>query len=190
MQSETSQEPSTEERNRFRKGFEEIWNNDTLTDDQKRVALSVLSSKFNKTAFVNIVEEPEQNLFPASQRQLLHSLLEFNNMNPGNKLILTTHSPYIINFLNIAIQGQYLMQEILKTDAKPLMDRLKAIVPLSALVANDAVAVYEMDDALGQIRRLPSPLGIPSDKNYLNNLLGEGNRLFDALLELEEELPR
>jgi predicted ATPase len=190
-QSESNQESMTsEERDRFKKGFEEIWGNESLSEDQKRVALSVLTSKFNKTVFVNIVEEPEQNLFPTSQRQMLHSLLEFNNLNPGNKLIMTTHSPYIINFLNIAIQGQYLKEAIAASGSKDLMGRLDEIVPLQSLVAGDAVAVYEMDDANGRIHRLPSPLGIPSDQNYLNSLLREGNRLFDALLELEEELPR
>lgn len=97
---------SSEELKRFKKGVREIWDNETFTDEQKRAALSELSSKFNKTAFMNIVEEPEQNLFPSSQWQMLQSLLQFNNMNGGNKLIITTHSPYIINYLSIAIQGK------------------------------------------------------------------------------------
>lgn len=60
---------SSEEMERFRKGVAEIWGNDSLTEEQRRIALSVLSSKFNKTAFINIVEEPEQNLFPTSQQK-------------------------------------------------------------------------------------------------------------------------
>lgn len=56
-QSETNKETmSSEELQRFKKGVEDIWSNNNLTDEQKRVALSVLSSKFNKTAFINIVE--------------------------------------------------------------------------------------------------------------------------------------
>ena len=93
-QSETNKETmSSEEMQRFKKGVKDIWDNNNLTDEQKRLALSVLSAKFNKTAFVNIVEEPEQNLFPSSQWQVLQSLLKFNSMNKGNKLIMTTHSP-------------------------------------------------------------------------------------------------
>jgi len=57
---------SSEELERFRKGVAEIWANESFTDEQRRIALSVLSSKYNKTAFINIVEEPEQNLFPTS----------------------------------------------------------------------------------------------------------------------------
>jgi len=81
-QTESAKEPmSSDELDRFKKGVAEIWSNDNLTDEQKRAALSVLSSKFNKTAFINIVEEPEQNLFPSSQRHILNSLMEYNNMN-------------------------------------------------------------------------------------------------------------
>jgi predicted ATPase len=189
-QSETNKEPmSSEEMQRFKKGVEDIWSNDSLTDEQKRVALSVLSSKFNKTAFINIVEEPEQNLFPASQWQMLQSLLEFNNMNPGNKLIMTTHSPYIINFLSISIQGEYLKNKIEKVGkGNDLLPRLNKIIHKNSLVSSEAVVIYELDETEGKIKRLSSPEGIPSDKNYLNNNLKEGNQLFDSLLEIEEEL--
>ena len=83
-----------------------------LTDEQKRIALSVLSAKFNKTAFINIVEEPEQNLFPTSQQKMLFSLLDLNNINEGNKLIITTHSPYLINYLSLAVKAYSLKSKI------------------------------------------------------------------------------
>jgi hypothetical protein len=43
---------------------------------------------------------------------------------------------------------------------------------------------------MGSIKKLPSEYNIPSDKNFLNDLLGEGNRLFDALLEIEEDIQK
>lgn len=65
---ENLREPmSSDELERFREGVATIWADKSLTDDQRRAALSVLSYKFNKTAFINIVEEPEQSLFPSSQ---------------------------------------------------------------------------------------------------------------------------
>lgn len=189
-QSEVNKESmSSDELNRFKKGVEEIWSNDSLTDEQKRVALSVLSSKFNKTAFVNIVEEPEQNLFPSSQWQMLQSLLEFNNINSDNKLIMTTHSPFIINFLSIAIQGEYLKRKIdTSLKANQLIPKLNEIVSEKALTPSDVVVVYQLNEVDGSIEKLSAPEGIPSDKNYLNNNLREGNQLFDSLLEIEEEL--
>ncbi len=185
-QSENKETMSAEEMDRFKKGASEIWSNDSLTDEQKRLAISALSSKFNKTSFINIIEEPEQNLFPASQWQLLKSLLEFNNLNDGNKLIITTHSPYIINYLSIAIQAGYLKEIIGNNEV--LSKKLNGIVPLKSTVNSNNVSVYQMDERTGTVSKLDSYDGIPSDKNFLNKSLAEGNNLFDSLLEIEQEL--
>lgn len=189
-QNETNKETmSSEELQRFKKGVEDIWNNNSLTDEQKRVALSVLSSKFNKTAFINIVEEPEQNLFPTSQWQILQSLLKCNSMNKGNKLIVTTHSPYIINYLSIAIQGEYLEREIKKSVNKDvLLPKLYSLIPKESLISANNVVVYQLDEKDGSVKKLETIDGIPSDKNYLNDTLVESNLLFDSLLEIEQEL--
>lgn len=189
-QSETNKETmSSDEMQRFKKGVEEIWNNNNLTDEQKRVALSVLSAKFNKTAFINIVEEPEQNLFPTSQWQMLQSLLKCNSMNKGNKLIITTHSPYIINYLSIAIQGEYLENKIKKSSKKDiLLSKLYNLIPKESLISANNVVVYQLNEKDGSITKLETIDGIPSDKNYLNETLAEGNLLFDSLLEIEQEL--
>jgi predicted ATPase len=190
LQSADNKEPmSSDELQRFRNGILDIWQNSTLTDEQRRIALSALSSKFNKTAFINIVEEPEQNLFPSSQWQLLQSLLELNNINEGNKLIITTHSPYIVIFLSIAIQAGYLKNKIIeagKQDA--LLPKIQQVISEKSLVSSDAVVVYQLDELNGHIKKLSAPEGIPTDKNYLNEMLREGNKLFDILLEIEEEI--
>lgn len=189
-QSKTNKETmSGEEMQRFKKGVEDIWNNNSLTDEQKRVALSVLSAKFNKTAFINIVEEPEQNLFPTSQWQMLQSLLKYNSMNKGNKLIMTTHSPYIINFLSITIQGEYLENKIKKSSKKEyLLPKLYNLIPKESLVSARNVVVYQLDEKDGSVAELEAINGIPSDNNYLNKTLKESNFLFDSLLEIEQEL--
>jgi hypothetical protein len=149
----------------------------------------VLSSKFNKAAFINIVEEPEQNLFPSSQWQLLQSLLKLNEMNKGNKLIMTTHSPYIINYLSISIQGKYLEDKIKKaSDHTKLLEKLYNLIPEKSLISANNVIVFQLNEVDGSIDKLDAIHGIPSDKNYLNDRLADGNHLFDSLLELEQEL--
>jgi predicted ATPase len=191
-QSETNNESmSNEEIRRFKGAVRDILQNNDLTNEQRRAALSVLTSKFNKTAFINIVEEPEQNLFPSSQWQLLQSLLYFNNFNIGNKLIITTHSPYLINFLSIAIQGKEVQTTIAENgNSKKLLSRLYKIINKEALINASDVIIYQLDEVAGSIKKLPSEYNIPSDKNFLNELIGEGNRSFDELLEIEEEINR
>lgn len=182
---ESDQEMSAEESDRYRKSVDLIINNNTLSNEQKRIAMSQLASKFNKSAFINIVEEPEQNLFPSSQWELLKSILEFNNDSPGNGLIMTTHSPYIINYLSIAVQAGELYK---KLKGSILTERLHTIVPEDSAITADDVAVYQLDEENGTITRLEDYKGIPSDENYLNMGLRHGNELFDKLLEIEEEL--
>jgi len=191
-QSEVMKEPmSSEELERFKNGVAEIWSNDNLTDEQKRIALSVLSSKFNKTAFINIVEEPEQNLFPTSQQQMLNSLLEFNNMNEGNKLIMTTHSPYLINYLTLNVKAKNVYESLIEKKYKlsdPEILDLNKIVPLSSFIKSENLVIYELDETDGSIKKLRTFEGIPSDKNFLNISLGNTNQLYDSLLEIEESL--
>ena len=173
---------SSEEMQRFKKGVEDIWGNESLTDEQKRIALSVLSSKFNKTAFVNVVEEPEQNLFPSSQQKMLYSLLEFNNMNQDNKLIITTHSPYLINYLTLAVKAHALKSKI--TDK----DKLNNIIPIKSAINGDDLAIYEFSEIDGSIKKLETFNGLPSDSNELNDSLDESNELFAQLLEIQQGL--
>jgi predicted ATPase len=146
---------------------------------------SQVNSRYICRHFVNIVEEPEQNLFPTSQQKILNSLLAFNNMDENNKLIMTTHSPYLINYLTLAVKADELT-DLVKSD--DLERRLNIIVPLDSTVNPNDLAIYELDETEGIIKKLGDFEGIPSDKNYLNQSIGEGNLLFDSLLEIEQEL--
>jgi predicted ATPase len=191
-QSESNKEPmSSEEIQRFKKGVENIWNDDNLTDEQKRIALSVLSSKFNKTAFINIVEEPEQNLFPSSQKDMLYSLLKFNNINDGNKLIMTTHSPYLINYLTLAVKAYSVYDKLMNfSNQKPAiyLTMLMRIVPHKAMIMQNDLAIYQLNEIDGSITRLETLNGLPSDANQLNERLDESNELFAKLLEIQQKL--
>lgn len=183
-QNESNKEPmSSEEMQRFKKGVEDIWSNDSLTDEQKRIALSVLSSKFNKTAFINIVEEPEQNLFPTSQQKMLFSLLEFNNINEGNKLIITTHSPYLINYLSLSVKANFLG---IKIKDKAVLEKINEIVPSKSTLNGDELAIYELNEKDGSIKKLEAQNGLPSDANELNAQLDQSNELFAQLLEIQQ----
>lgn len=150
----------------------------TLRAKEKKV-----NEKYVSKYFVNIVEEPEQNLFPSSQRQLLNSLLAFNNGN--NMLIMTTHSPYLINYISLAVKANELKEKI---TAKELKNRLNTIVPINSTINPKELVIYELDEESGSISKLGNFEGIPSDKNFLNVSLAEGNQLFDSLLEIEEDL--
>lgn len=188
-QSEISTDSMTsDEMEKFRRGVTEIWNNENLTVEQQRIAISVLSSKFNKTAFINIVEEPEQNLFPSSQQKMLNSLLEFNNMNEGNKLIMTTHSPYLINYLTHAVKASIVLDKINSSNKNnlELTEQLNNIIPVNSVVSPMDWIIYELNEADGSIIKLEDYKNLPSDENYLNDSLSQSNDIFINLLEIED----
>ena len=171
---------SGDEISRFRKEIEQLYKDKYLNDELKRIAISVLSKKFNKTSFVNIVEEPEQNLFPTSQRDMLYSLLKINNEIADNKLIITTHSPYLVNYVSVAVEAGKLTQGVTAVKEK----QLNKIVPISSVVNSDDLAIYQLNEK-GSVELLESYEGIPSDENLLNNEIGRTNELFADLLELQ-----
>ncbi|MEJ7585991.1 MAG: AAA family ATPase [Ferruginibacter sp.] len=144
-----------------------------------------MKSKFISKAFINIVEEPEQNLFPSSQQQILHSLLKFNNINEGNKLIMTTHSPYLISYLTLAVEASSLQEKIKTTEFKVKVDN---IVPPDSTIKPHDLIIYELEEKDGTIKLLGTYKGLPSDENKLNYELGEGNESFAKLLEIEQKL--
>ena len=95
----------------FQKDINDIMNDSNLSEQQKHIAISALSNKFNKKAFINIVEEPEQNLFPISQMNMIKSLVSICNQNDHNKLLLSTHSPYVLATVNNLILAKRIGKE-------------------------------------------------------------------------------
>jgi len=191
--SENQEDPkrtlTVEQAVRFANEIMNLTSDGSLIDTEKNKKINEVKARYFNKCFINIVEEPEQNLFPTSQQQMLNSLLEFNNMNDGNKLIMTTHSPYLINYLSLAIHSFYLHSEIKKKkNSKELLERINKIIPAKSMVSFDDVAIYQLDELKGTISQLSNTEGIPSDKNYLNQSIRRGNELFDSLLEIEEEL--
>lgn len=164
----------------------ELMLNKSVSNNEKNRKINLIRAKYYNKCFINIVEEPEQNLFPTSQWQVLKSLLEFNNYNDWNKLIITTHSPYIINYMSIAVQAGYLKDKIQSNDK--LLKKLDNIVPLSSTINANEVSIYELNELSGTITKLDSYKGIPSDSNFLNTSLADSNNLFDSLLEIEQEI--
>lgn len=184
-QEEKAHTMSAAEMERFKKGIAEIWSNNSLTEEQRKAALSILTARFSKTAFISIIEEPEQNLYPTSQQSLIYSLLEFTNRSQANKMIITTHSPYIIDFLTLAIKGAQILQV---NDNQKIREQINRLVPLNSLIHSKDVSIYEFDETKGNIRALETFNGIPSDDNTLNLQLDSSNRIFSELLEIESTL--
>lgn len=179
------QETSLEDQKKIEKEVKSIMEDTLLTPEVRQAYLRQISAKRKPVCFVNIVEEPEQNLFPSSQQGVLYELLKYANQAAGNKLILTTHSPYLINYLTLAVKANTLKD---KTPTGALSHKLQEIVPLQASINADDLVIYELDETTGTIKKLETYNGLPSDENELNEKLGESNEMFAQLLEIQQSL--
>jgi len=154
----------------------------SIPESSKSGKIDEIREKYYNKSFINIVEEPEQNLFPSSQWELLKSLLSFNKK-INNKLLITTHSPYLVNYLAVVIKAGQIAQ---KLKSNNMLKQLEEIVPSSSLISNNKVRVYEFNEKNGQVSVLEDYKGLPSDENSLNIGLAESNNLFSTLLDIED----
>jgi predicted ATPase len=175
-------ESSIEEQRRLEKEIKAIMNDPQLTPEVRQASLRNLSARRKPGCFINIVEEPEQNLFPSSQRMVLNNLLRYAEEGE-NKLILTTHSPYIINYLTLAVKA-FKVHSTRKNEEQN--SKIEAIVPFKSFVDPAGLFIYELDEKDGTIIKLPDYKGLPSDENYLNESLAETNQLFSQLQQIEK----
>ena len=116
---------------------------------------------------------------------MLFELLKFNNVSDDNSMIITTHSPYVVGNMILAIKASELYWKTSNNEDKK---KIANIVPEESSIDTDFVIIYEFDDKTHIINELGHQNGLPSDNDYLNNALGDTNDLFCDLLELEEEI--
>ena len=122
-----------------------------------------------------IIEEPELNLFPTSQNELVRFLVN-NVANHSNSVLITTHSPYILTSLNNLMYAYGVGQKE-PVEANKVIDKKYWINP-------DDVSAYMLltegtcEDILDREEGLISAEKIDSVTNILNEQ-------FSSLLNLQ-----
>ncbi len=120
-----------------------------------------------------IIEEPEQNLFPQTQRNLLYEILAMTNHGRNHHIVLTTHSPYILYALNNALLAY-------KVKEKMPEDRVHEITSMEYAIDSDEVSVWQIED--GGISSIQDAKGLIR-QNYFNQVMkkivGEFNEMLD-----------
>ena len=149
-------------------------------DKEQYEKISIALKPFFNSCFVNIVEEPEQNLYPDSQSKVLYELIECMNVTENNSLFFTTHSPYMLSFLTLAAKADNLLKRGVPEE------KIEPIVPVKAAVSGKNISVYETFED-GSIRKLEPYDELPSDDNLLNKAMAQSNELFAQLIDLEQE---
>ena len=121
------------------------------------------------------LEEPEENLFPETQRDLVNWLAETVNGERNHSLFIATHSPYIMSAFNNLIQAGDIIEE-----SPEKKDVVEKIIGGHCAIKYDDVAAFAI--ANGSVHRImddelrlmePSELDTASDNiaNVFNKLL-------------------
>ncbi len=99
--------------------------------------IMVIDYALGKESFDSfVIEEPEQNLFPENQRELLNFICQKQNKEHFEQCIITTHSPYLLSCLNVLMLASKLQQD------ESVKEEVESIVPTGNIVNPADVAVY------------------------------------------------
>ena len=129
-----------------------------------------------KYRFVVIVaKNPEAGLFPTAQNGLVAHYASIINSGPNNRLLITTHSPYILTALNNYLYAYQVGQKY--------PDAVSALIPkhlwidprrVSAYFVENGVATSIMDGELQQI-----------DADKIDEASTLSNALYDKLFDIK-----
>lgn len=106
-------------------------------DDYKTIS----NGLFKTTNSQFIIEEPEQNLFPETQRDLMYYFLQKCFNKEGNRLTLTTHSPYVLYALNNCMMAGLVSDKMESNELRKLKCNKSKINPSD-------VSIYEIREGV------------------------------------------
>ncbi|REC63046.1 hypothetical protein DRF65_07405 [Chryseobacterium pennae] len=150
---------------------EEKWaklNKLTMDNDNSVLPLiekyrEVSKNLFNTHKTNLIIEEPEQNLFPSTQKQLCYKLLNYLNNEYDHSLTLTTHSPYILYAINNCMLT-YLVKNKIPSN---LIDRINCY---NSAISPDNINIFEIKN--GTINNIQQENGLIGE-NYFDSQMKE-----------------
>ena len=171
---------SKEEKDKLEKRVAEIMLNEEYSDSIKDMMIRQLSYANRYNQFINIVEEPELNLFPRSQMEVLFSLISNNASAEENMLVFTTHSPYSLAIINTMIMGA----KAYANATEEQRGQIEAILPVKYQINENEIAAYRLsssDECYCQ-SVINEKTGLVS-KNELDSASDEIMRVFNSLYQ-------
>lgn len=154
-------------------------------DELQKQLISVLNISTDYAFSEVIIEEPELNLFPETQAQLLCYLLKkINNPAYQHQLVMTTHSPYVLYALNNCILASEVKD---KVDAKLQPD---ITMYSQAGIKPSEVSIWEIKDGYiegrsGRNSTIQDENGYIR-KNFFNNIMKDIMVDFSNMLQYRE----
>lgn len=133
----------------------------------------------NRREFL-VVEEPEAHLFPLAQKELIHLFVLFLNTIKEGRLVITTHSPYILACVNILLMANLAAEQAQNGQLKKVNSIIKPEFWLN-MIDFSAYALGQPEHYCTSISDKDTGL---IDQNYLDLISEQLGLQFEALYGL------
>lgn len=137
------------------------------------LAFSIILEK--KKAFL-VIEEPEAHLFPVAQKDIV-SLISLMVNSTESKVIITTHSPYILTSTNILLYSEKVENRYSQNG--------KVVIPRSLRVAYDYFAAYKVGKFEKSMETLLDEESHMINTDYIDEVSSITNLELDKLINME-----
>lgn len=137
---------------------------------------------YSNTQF--IIEEPEQNLFPKTQMDLLYQLISEINHGRNHRLVMTTHSPYILYALNNCMLA-YVVKDKIDEDIANTVESVKYALNPKEVSVWSIKDGYVRNDKNQPHKTIQDTRGLIR-KNYFNEVMRQVMGDFNTLLEYDD----
>ena len=128
-----------------------------------------------------VVEEPEAHLYPLAQKELINAFSVFLNTIQQGKLIITTHSPYILACINILLFANYASNEL--SNESEIIN----IVPKEYWLDSNFFSAYSLGQSEDYCVNIKDSETGLIDENYLDTISEQlgmiHSELYNLLLE-------
>lgn len=129
----------------------------------------------NRRAFV-VIEEPKAHLFPIAQKDMI-SLIALMVNATDSRVIITTHSPYILTSSNILLYSEK-VENNYRGEEKP-------VIPRSIRLSYHKFAAYKVENAADSLTSLMDENSHMISTNYIDKVSEITNNELEHLLDME-----
>lgn len=125
-----------------------------------------------------VIEEPEAHLFPLAQKDIVELIVLMVNTT-GSKVLLTTHSPYIMTSANLLLYSDKVENKHAKKGT--------GIIPKNFRLSFDSFAAYKVGENGFGVESLVDQESHMMDTSYIDEISAITNAELERLLIKEME---
>lgn len=152
---------------------------------QSIIPLWIVFNQFveSKKKQMLVIEEPELNLFPSTQRFLIDWIMKKMRKSNGS-IVITTHSPYVLSVVDNLILAQEILRK--SADKKLAVSKIREIIPSMALVDFNEVSSYFFNSN-GIVKDIKDTDIKSLGAEYIDEASNELGYIFDELCNIERD---